>query len=104
MVKTFRSHQKILFRRFVNNQRQHSISSVIMLICFLLICVVAPPSGSAASAVSQMKPSYDLLSVAFPTRNDGWACGRWGTMLHTADGGKTWEYQKTGTDYTLSSI
>lgn len=103
MRETFKSHHKTLFRRFVNNQRQHTISNVIMLICFFLICVV-PLSGSAASAVDQKKPYYDLLSVAFPTRNDGWACGRWGTVLHTADGGKTWEYQKTGTDYTLSSI
>jgi photosystem II stability/assembly factor-like uncharacterized protein len=47
---------------------------------------------------------YDLFSVSFPTKNEGWACGRWGTILHSLDGGKTWAPQQSGTDYTLSSI
>ena len=46
----------------------------------------------------------DLFAVTFPTENDGWACGRWGAVLHTSDGGKTWARQKSGTDYTLSAI
>jgi photosystem II stability/assembly factor-like uncharacterized protein len=47
---------------------------------------------------------HDLFSVSFPTEKDGWACGRWGTMLHTTDGGWTWTRQESGTDYTLTSI
>jgi photosystem II stability/assembly factor-like uncharacterized protein len=46
----------------------------------------------------------DLFSVSFPTEKDGWASGRWGCIIHTADGGKTWERQKTGTAMTLSSV
>jgi len=46
----------------------------------------------------------DLFSVNFPTVNDGWACGRWGAILHTKDGGTSWEAQESGTDYTLASI
>jgi photosystem II stability/assembly factor-like uncharacterized protein len=46
----------------------------------------------------------DLFDVSFPTEKDGWACGRWGAVVHTADGGKTWSRQDTGTDYTLASI
>ncbi|MCX5831914.1 MAG: YCF48-related protein [Deltaproteobacteria bacterium] len=46
----------------------------------------------------------DLFSVTFPTENNGWACGRWGTVLRTDDSGKTWSRQETGTDYTLTSI
>jgi photosystem II stability/assembly factor-like uncharacterized protein len=46
----------------------------------------------------------DLFSVSFPTDKDGWASGRWGCIIHTADGGKTWERQKTGTSMTLSSV
>ncbi|NNK02841.1 MAG: hypothetical protein HKP58_20710 [Desulfatitalea sp.] len=45
-----------------------------------------------------------LFSVSFPTDNTGWACGRWGTVLHTTDGGMEWTVQNSGTDYTLSSI
>jgi photosystem II stability/assembly factor-like uncharacterized protein len=46
----------------------------------------------------------DLFSVDFPTDKDGWACGRWGTVLHTADGGTNWVGQASGTDNTLSCI
>jgi photosystem II stability/assembly factor-like uncharacterized protein len=52
----------------------------------------------------QRKLGYDLFSVSFPSERNGWACGRWGTIIHTADGGKNWVPQKSGTDYTLSSI
>jgi photosystem II stability/assembly factor-like uncharacterized protein len=46
----------------------------------------------------------DLFSVTFPTEGDGWACGRRGTILHTSDGGVTWDRQKSDTKYTLTSI
>jgi photosystem II stability/assembly factor-like uncharacterized protein len=46
----------------------------------------------------------DLFSLSFPTEKDGWASGRWGCILHTQDGGKTWVRENTNTDYTLSSI
>lgn len=48
--------------------------------------------------------AQDLFSVSFPSESDGWACGRWGTILHTKDGGKTWVRQNSTTDYTLSSV
>jgi photosystem II stability/assembly factor-like uncharacterized protein len=47
---------------------------------------------------------HDLFSVSFPTPAAGWACGRWGTILHTADGGKTWARQESGIDYQLNAI
>lgn len=53
---------------------------------------------------AQQKLSEDLFSVSFPNEHKGWACGRWGTVLHTTDGGKVWMLQNSGTDYTLSSI
>lgn len=53
---------------------------------------------------AQEKLYDDLFSVSFPNENDGWACGRWGTVLHTSNGGKTWVHQKTGLVATLTSI
>ena len=53
---------------------------------------------------AQQKVSEDLLSVTFPTEQNGWTCGRCGTVVNTSDGGMTWSHQNTGTDYTLSSI
>ena len=46
----------------------------------------------------------DLLSVTFPNEKEGWTCGRSGAMLHTADGGKTWSRQASGTENTLASV
>jgi len=46
----------------------------------------------------------DLFSVSFPTETDGWACGRFGKILHTTDGGATWRPQESGTTFTLSGI
>lgn len=55
-------------------------------------------------ADSTWRPQDDLFSVSFPTESSGWACGRWGAILHTSDGGKTWERQQSGTDSTLTGI
>ncbi|MCX5831966.1 MAG: YCF48-related protein [Deltaproteobacteria bacterium] len=98
-----KSHYKTLPRKFANNQRRSSVLSAIVLICIFLF-FAALRSESATPAANQKKLQQDLFSVTFPTENDGWACGRWGSVVHTADGGKTWSRQDTGTDYTLSSI
>ena len=64
----------------------------------LMICFLIP------DVQGQQKIYDDLFSASFPTEKDGWASGRWGCILHTADGGKTWIRQNTGTDLTLSSV
>ena len=46
----------------------------------------------------------DLFSISFVNQQNGWACGRWGTILHTVDGGKTWNMQDSGVRYTLGGI
>lgn len=53
---------------------------------------------------AQEKLYDDLFSVSFPSEIEGWACGRWGTVVHTMDGGKSWNRQESSTDYTLLSI
>jgi len=40
--------------------------------------------------------SSDLLDVHFPTAKDGWIAGHDGVVLHTRDGGNTWEKQLDG--------
>ena len=79
-------------------------AAIILLVCFIaslgsIFTLFAEPNKKP-----QIRLKEDLFSVSFPTDKDGWACGRFGMVLHTVDGGKTWEYQQTGTDYTLSSI
>ncbi|MBI5446433.1 MAG: hypothetical protein HY900_35115 [Deltaproteobacteria bacterium] len=50
------------------------------------------------------KFSHDLLAVSFPSEKEGWACGRRGAIVHTADGGSTWVVQQSGTMRTLTSV
>lgn len=45
---------------------------------------------------SKVPVQSDLLAVQFPTASDGWAVGHDGVILHSADGGKTWEKQLDG--------
>jgi photosystem II stability/assembly factor-like uncharacterized protein len=69
----------------------------------ILLVMVAISFPLYASAEKRAKHE-DLFSVTFPTENDGWACGRWGTILHTGDGGKTWKHQVTGIFDQLNSV
>lgn len=40
--------------------------------------------------------SSDLVAVHFPTRLQGWAVGHDGVILHSVNGGKSWERQRDG--------
>lgn len=42
-----------------------------------------------------------LYAVTFPDRTHGWAVGEFGTILSTADGGRTWHQQRAPVDSTL---
>ena len=76
-----------------------------MVKCFLLrgliffFCCLISSVGYA-----QQRNFDDLLGVSFPNAKEGWVCGRWGVVLHTADEGITWVRQNSGTDYSLTSI
>jgi photosystem II stability/assembly factor-like uncharacterized protein len=87
--------------RYFLSKRITSILNIVAMICFISSLV------SCAQVAQQKKEkamSEDLLSASFPTEKEGWACGRWGTVLHTADSGKTWMLQPSGTENTLCSI
>jgi hypothetical protein len=73
----------------------------VILVAIYLICCLVP---GVLHAQPKQKIHDDLLSVGFPNEKDGWVCGRRGTVLHTADGGKTWVRQSSNTNFTLSSI
>jgi photosystem II stability/assembly factor-like uncharacterized protein len=69
----------------------------------ILLCWALSVQGAAVEEAGKGL-RQDLFAVSFPSEKDGWACGRWGTILHTADGGQSWTRQASGTDYTLTSI
>jgi photosystem II stability/assembly factor-like uncharacterized protein len=73
---------------------------ILILSGFAQLAAAKGPDEKKAST----KLYHDLFSISFPTPATGWACGRWGTILHTADGGKTWSRQESGVDYQLNAI
>jgi photosystem II stability/assembly factor-like uncharacterized protein len=77
-----------------------SCGAVFKIILAVIVVISFPLCVSAEKKIKH----EDLFSVTFPTENDGWACGRWGTILHTDDGGKTWKQQVTGIVDQFNSI
>lgn len=77
----------------------------VLAVFFAFICLgLTVVDAFALEAKGQTRLHHDLFSVTFADQNQGWASGRWGTILHTIDGGKTWKRQISGTDYTITSI
>jgi photosystem II stability/assembly factor-like uncharacterized protein len=46
----------------------------------------------------------ELFAVAFADQTHGWAVGKFGLILHTADGGRTWLEQISRTHNALSAV
>jgi photosystem II stability/assembly factor-like uncharacterized protein len=86
------------------DSRRSALSTISLAIFFGILISLISCSGPDTQQRVQKKWYEDLFSVSFPTEKDGWACGRNGTVLHTADGGKTWARQNCGTDFMLVSI
>jgi len=89
------------FNRIIPGQGLISIRNPVMMALFIFCFVSCAP---VSQPKKQAEFAEDILSVTFPTEKEGWACGRWGTVLHTADGGRTWTPQSSGTENTLCSI
>jgi hypothetical protein len=51
-----------------------------------------------------MSMSDWLMSVDFVDSKNGWAVGRWGVILHTLDGGVTWQQQVSGSGNPLTCV
>ena len=55
-------------------------------------------------AGKEQKLSDGLLDVFFINRDVGWVVGSRGRILHTKDGGRHWEHQKSGTVVRLRGV
>ena len=64
----------------------------------LLLCLALPAFATA-------RPEDAALhGVQFVDKNEGWAVGSMGTILHSIDGGKNWEEQRSGTRACLRAV
>ena len=58
--------------------------------------IVYSDDGGKSWQQAKVPVSSDLVAVAFPSQQQGWAVGHDGVVLHTADGGITWIKQLDG--------
>jgi photosystem II stability/assembly factor-like uncharacterized protein len=72
----------------------------------LLVVWFAAPVASAQTwePLDPQPQSNTLWKVDFVDANHGWACGENGTILHTSDGGSTWETQTCETNLGIVNI
>jgi photosystem II stability/assembly factor-like uncharacterized protein len=61
----------------------------------------SPPIDAALPTVCD---DAGLRAVQFVDKNEGWAVGDEGLILHSIDGGKNWERQKSGTLASLRAV
>lgn len=62
-----------------------------------------PPAVFLAAEPSPLADAT-LHAVQFADAHEGWACGDDGVILHTIDGGKSWERQASGTRASLRGL
>lgn len=75
------------------------------IIPFAVVCVFSSPGS--ASPGEQLRPSeirQNLFSTCFFDEEDGWVVGELGRVLHTTDGGKTFERLDAGTKTAFLSV
>ncbi|MBD9356871.1 YCF48-related protein [Methylomonas albis] len=64
----------------------------------------AATPDKTATSLQPDSPARRLNSISFIDRNHGWAVGNNGTILSSADGGKTWQAQSSGTSAGLNAL
>jgi photosystem II stability/assembly factor-like uncharacterized protein len=60
--------------------------------------------GTTWETISVPSPGFTLKRISFPDVQNGWAVGGYGTIMHTSDGGRTWEQLKRPTEADLVSV
>lgn len=68
--------------------------------------ILSDDGGARYRQAEQVPVDSTLTSVSFVDDKQGWAAGHGGVILHTVDGGKTWQLQRSDTkvDQPLFSI
>src|SRR3954452_17608329 len=68
----------------------------------LAVCAVLAPGARAADL--RFFDDAPLHAIQFVDTREGWAVGDDGVVLHTINGGETWERQPTGVRASLRSL
>lgn len=71
-------------------------ATVLMLVTFLLSLCLAVPAAFAAWTIQPSGTTEDLRRVRFTNGKIGWVTGENGTVLQTANGGRSWLQRNLG--------
>ncbi|MBB2483829.1 PKD domain-containing protein [Mitsuaria sp. WAJ17] len=66
-----------------------------------LVSVDGGETWTSSAALTAADANQEVLDIRFADALHGWAAGRYGLLLSTRDGGKTWERQDAGTKQHL---
>ncbi len=79
-------------------------ATVLPLIVAITIAPTVSPIGPEAPPAQALRDDATLNDVTFVDDAFGWAVGNRGAVLHTRDGGRTWQPQPSATDATLEAV
>jgi len=90
---------------FKENIRNMSSEKAINLYKSLKIKIKTWHDWIHSKRIPQVSPTdRRLTDIHFVDKNNGWAVGAAGVIMHTKNGGDTWNVQDSGTDYELEGI
>lgn len=70
------------------------------------VVLLSDDGGVTFRQAAHVPTRVPLTGVSFVDDKEGWACGHWGVVLHTVDGGEKWTIQRSDStrDQPLFSI
>lgn len=70
------------------------------------VVLLSDDDGKSFRQAKSVPVSVTLTGVSFADQSNGWAVGQWGVILHTTDGGESWQLQRSDTavDQPLFSV
>lgn len=77
---------------------------ILFLVLLMLIAAMVPPAGAVSALKARSQIVEDLYDTQFVTPDEGWTVGVFGSIYHTADGGKHWKIQETPTIQHLYGV
>jgi photosystem II stability/assembly factor-like uncharacterized protein len=83
-----------------------------IVVCILAVVVIftvgckdsGDSSGGVWNLIYEASDDVYYSALCFPDENNGWVVGFTGRILHTSDGGTTWETQDSGTSSDLQCV
>jgi photosystem II stability/assembly factor-like uncharacterized protein len=84
--------------------RSTAVSVTILVVLALSIPALGSNDAPTWARQSPVPTAYELWAADMVSASEGWAVGNAGVVLHTTDGGVTWEHQSIGSNSQLLDV